>query len=185
METEKKPWWISEEEKAGLSTVPATPDTREGVKEYGKSLGNDVIESVPQLKMVDLSEVIAEYGTKDGLLNYHFYSPTRYAIRMKAEGDLEEIRRDSKIPPRDKEDRQRAIANSANRALDQVPWPIRYEEFIISAFTSVFPFSEYKVSFFTEVDSWSLTTPVPTKGLVTPERMELVIRMVNDALVKR
>ena len=181
METEKRPWWT--EDQAALAAIPPTPDSLEGTKEFGRGLGSGVSEGVPQLKTVDLSSVIAEYGVKDELLNYHFYDPTRYAIRMEAEGQLEKTRQEIQ-DPRMRAERQQAIARAANRALEMSPWPSSFEKVIYESYQKVFPYTEFKVSFFPEVDSWSLVSPIPSKGVVTLERMEEVIHLVDAALVK-
>lgn len=181
MEVEKKPWWVSDQEKDGLGTVPAPFEDPNKAKEYGTDLGKEVQDAVPQMKMLTLSHLICEYGEKDGLVNYHFYTPIRYSIRMEAEGELEKIRHSS-MSPQEKDAEQQKISDLANHALERNPWPGNFEEVAKGCFTKVFKYTEFKLNYFSEVDSFSLVMPEPKKGFVTTEMLEAPVHLTNGLL---
>lgn len=180
MEIERKPWFVGDEEKQGLTTVPTTPNNLKGVKSFGKDLQEEISSAVPQLQSVALDKVICEYGEKDGLYNFHFYLPVRYAIRMEAEEQMERARREcskEQLPIM-----QQRIADHGNQKLAENPWPGNMEALITESFKQVFPYSEFKVSFFPEVDSWSVVMPEPKRGFITERRMTEPAHQLNQRL---
>lgn len=181
MELEKKPFWVSDQEVQGLGTVPPTPADKLGVKKFGKELGGDVASAVPSLKMIKRERIYCEWGIKDGLVNYHFYLPARYEIRAEAEEQMEAARKScsrEQLPAA-----QQAIADHYNPKLAEHPWPQGMDAKINNAKSSVFPYGDYKVAYFGEVDSFSLVFPEPTKGFVDDRRYESVITVLDQSMV--
>jgi len=179
MELEKKPWWVSDQEKQGLSTVPTNDPTK--TKEFGSELGKEVQSAVPHLKTMFLSHLVCEFGEKDGLLNFHLYHPVRREIRLQAEEDMDAVRQ-SDMTGGDKEKRQQEIAAAANELMSKNLWDRDILDKANKAFNSVFKFSEHKVSYFPEVDSVSVVMPVPAKGLVTQQLLEEPLALLNQML---
>lgn len=171
VQLEKKPWWVSDQEKGGLTCIPTPYEDPNKAKEFGAELGKEVHGAVPQMKILSLSNIICEYGEKDGLLNYHLYYPIRYSIRMDAEGELETVRL-SNLKPAEKEQAQQKIADAANKELAEHPWPSDILEKVTAVFQQVFKYQEFKVTFFEEVDSVSVVMPKPQKGVVTTALLE-------------
>lgn len=98
---EKKPWWVSEDERHGLENVPQ------------HNLAENVVAGIPDLKKYEGGSVIAEYGIKDGLIVYHFYKKDRREVFLEAHRQMDAERDPSK---------NKEIARNANAALNTMPW---------------------------------------------------------------
>lgn len=137
---EKKPWWVSEDERHGLENVPQ------------HNLAENVVAGIPDLKKYEGGSVIAEYGIKDGLIVYHFYKKDRREVFLEAHRQMDAERDPSK---------NKEIARNANAALNTMPWWDDTEGKLREAFLETFKFSAHKINYYQEVDSWSVVLPEP------------------------
>lgn len=182
---EQKPFWVSKEEYQGLQTTPVDHD-----------LSASVAEGVPDLTEVDGTKVVGKYGYKDGILIYHFYHRMRKEIIDAAEAELELIRDDCDVRLRntqdsqarqaiiaDKDDRQARVSGIANEGLSEIPWWPDFEESLTALFPEVFKYQKFKVTFYPEVDSWSVILPAGTTPMApSKEQLELPFKHLNLAL---
>jgi hypothetical protein len=122
-----------------------------------------------------------EYGVKDDLLNYHFYLTPRLKLYTEAQEALEQIR-NSDLSARDKDFRQKEISATANQALAEHPWPNNIDKMLGVLFLASFPNSRFKLDYVSEADSWSLITPVPTKGMDPLHKVADPIHALERAL---
>lgn len=146
VEVEKKPFWVSNEEVSGLQGTPQD------------DLSEKLAEAIPEMTEVSNSRVVGEYGFKDGILIYHIYHPERKIIFDDANEAMDQIRTLENDPAKVTE-KQSHIAQTANAALDKTPWWPETEQMLDEVFTVVFKYAPHKVSFYKEVDAWSVILP--------------------------
>lgn len=151
---EKKPWWVSEEEKVGLQSTPQD------------NLGEHVASGVPDLKWVEKGEIIGEWTKKDGLIVYHFYKRDRRAIYDKAHTDMDAAKDNPQL--------QNKIAVEANQELAKYPWWPGFEHILDQVFAEHFKYHPHKTTYYSEVDSWSVMLPIPNTPVpMSNEQLEL------------
>lgn len=145
-EVGKTPFFVSDEEKKGLEDVPQ------------ENLAEPLKEAIPEFNHVDKGEVKGSYGYKDGILIYHVYKADRKGIYDVAHAALDEAKTDAE---------QQEISRSANAALAVHPWWPDTEKILTEIFSEHFKYSPNKVTYYPEVDSWSVIMPEP-KGVAVP-----------------
>jgi hypothetical protein len=156
-------------------TKPFWMDDKEWERKYPQmsqsNIGDNVVSGVPDLVEVEKGDVVGAYTFKDGLLIYHFYKKDRKEIYDIAQAEMDRLR--DEIEDKEKSDRlQGIIAHDANEALKAIPWWTNFETELHSVFSEVFKYQEHKVSFYKEVDSWSVMLPEPS-GAVKPNKAYL------------
>ncbi len=145
---EKKPFWVTDDEKEGLKATPQ--NDMSGVLEEG----------IPDLTEVEKGEVVGAWTKKDGLLIYHFYKRDRKEIYDQANTDMDEMR--NQVVDQKQRDRlQSEVAVRANQALAQHPWWLGFEDLLAEVFNDHFKYQPHKITYYSEVDSWSVMLPVP------------------------
>ena len=155
---EKKAWWsISEDEKKGLESAPQD------------ALSIPIQSAVPVFTDVVKGAITGSYGKKDGLLLYHFYKTDRKNIYDDAQSLMQET-------PGSNEQ----IAEQANEKLEAHPWWEGFEGILHEIFTDHFKYQEFKITYYIEVDSWSVMlqepkTPVP----MSKAQLELIFSRVS------
>lgn len=183
-EQAEKPFWVSDDEYKGLQTTPVD-----------QNLADNVVEGVPDLTEVDGPKVVGKYGYKDGILIYHFYHKGRKEVIDIAEGALEETRQrfdercsgasenDKRVAAEMMKGEQEQISRDANAALAERPWWTDFEQRLRELFPQVFKYQDFKVTFYPEVDSWSVILPAGTTPMEpTKEHLELPFKHLNLAL---
>ena len=154
---EKLPFFVSDEEKKGLETTP------------NDDLSEALQEAIPEFTDVEKGDVVASFGMKDGLLIYHFYKRDRKKIYDDAHEALA-AERDASI--------QQEISRNANALLEQTPWWPGFNEVLDAVFAEHFKYTERKISYYPEVDSWSVIMP-ELKGVAVPiSHLEAVVSKV-------
>lgn len=157
---ETKPFWMDDEE--WERKYPQMPQV---------NIAASVSEGVPDLTEVEKGDVAGAYTFKDGLLIYHFYKKDRKEIYDTAQAEMDRLRDETE----DRADRDRlqdTVAQDANAALREYPWWPNFEDELHSVFSEVFKYQEHKVTFYKEVDSWSVMLPEPS-GVVKPDKAYL------------
>lgn len=157
---ETKPFWMDDEE--WERKYPQMPQT---------NIADQVVAGIPNLNEVEKGDIIGAYTLKDGLLIYHFYKKDRKEIYDIAQAEMDRLR--DEIEDKEKSDRlQGIVAHDANEALKAIPWWPNFEEDLHSVFSEVFKYQEHKVTFYKEVDSWSVMLQEPS-GPVKPNKQIL------------
>jgi hypothetical protein len=164
----RKPFWMTDEE-WNKRNLPQLPD----------DLSEHV--QVPELTEVKHEHVLMEYGVKDGLLNYHFYHRGRKELIDAGHAAMDETRKrfeekckganenDKRVAAQARDLEQQQIARDVNAALEERPWWGGFGEFLGKIFPQVFKFrTGFKVSYFLEVDSWSVAMPEPKTPIPLP-----------------
>jgi len=160
MKAETKPFWMDDEE--WERRYPQMPQV---------NIADSVVSSVPELTEVEKGNIVGAYTFKDELLLYHFYKKDRKEIYDAAQAGMDRLR--DEIDDKEKRDRlQGIIAHDANEALKAAPWWENFEAELHSVFSEVFKYQEHKVSFYKEVDSWSVMLPEPA-GVTRPSKQHL------------
>lgn len=146
-ETSKdKPFFVSDVEKKGLTDI--APD----------NLAAPLREAIPEFKDAKAGSVVGAYGMKDGFLVYHVYKADRKAIFDQAHAALDSC----------PDERQRSdISRQANAELEAHPWWPDTGEILDEVFSIHFRTAPHKVSYYIEVDSWSVILPEP-RGVAMP-----------------
>lgn len=147
MAAETKPFWMDDEEWA--RRYPQMP---------GSDIGDAVAAGVPDLKEVKKGDVVGAWTKKDGVLVYHFYKADRKEIYDKAQEDMDSVR-DNDSTPQEKSQQQSQIAEAANAELEKHPWWPDFEKTLSEVFSEHFKFRPHKITFYREVDSWSVMLP--------------------------
>lgn len=155
---EKKPFWVSDDEVDGLKATPQD------------DLSEQMAEAVPELTEVENPQVVGKYGFKDGVLIYHIHHPARKKVFDKANEDMDRISETEKDPHVMRK-AQADIAQQANVDLDQLPWWPNIEQILEDVFTEVFKHAPHKVSFYQEVDAWSVILPENVFPMQPPQEM--------------
>jgi len=141
-ETEKKPFWM---------------DNDEWEKRHLPKLEGDVSAAVtggvPDLKWVEKGAIIGAWVIKDGLLLYHFYKKDRKEIFDQAHKQMEGVK-DAAL--------QQEIATQANASLEKLPWWPNFKDVLESVFKEHFRFHPFKSDYYQEVDSWSVVMAEPS-----------------------
>jgi hypothetical protein len=159
-EAKKRPFWVSDEEKKGVSTTP--PDNL------------DVAAAVPDLTWVEKGSVIGAYVRKDGLVIYHIYKADRKEIFDRTHQRMDTVRELGH--PAKMAEEQNRIAQEANAALNDVPWWPETGEKLTALFQDHFRHQPNKVTYYPEVDSWSVILPEPNMpGALTKQHLEAPI----------
>jgi hypothetical protein len=135
----KRPFWVSDEEKKGLSTTP--PDNL------------DVASAIPALTCVEAGSLVGAYTRKDGLVIYHVYKKDRKEIYDAAHEALAKTRDPAA---------QQEISRRANQDLEEHPWWPDTVVKLHEVFSEHFKHHPNKITYFPEVDSWSVILPEPT-----------------------
>lgn len=157
IEAKKKPFWVSDEEKAGLGTTP--------------QCNVDVASAVPNLTWVEKGPVVGAYVVKDGLLIYHIYKRDRKEIFDRAHMRMDTVRELGH--PAKMAEEQNRIAQEANAALGDVPWWDNIVDKLTAVFSEHFRHHPNKVTYYPEVDSCSVIMPEPTMpGAMTKAHLE-------------
>lgn len=157
---ETKPFWMSDED--WEKRYPQMPQA---------NIAEQVVDGVPDLNEVEKGEVVGAYTFKDGLLIYHFYKKDRKTIFDQAHAEMDRIATEVE-DPKEREAQQRTAAEGANTALAESPWWDNFEEELKAVFGEVFKYQEAKITFYREVDSWSVMLQEPS-GVVTPSKQQL------------
>jgi hypothetical protein len=157
---ETKPFWMDEEE--WEKKFPQMPQA---------NIADNVTSGVPDLKDVEKGDVVGAYTIKDGLLIYHFYKKDRKAIYDAAHAEMDRLREEVEDQA-EKAKLQGEVAKQANTDLEACPWWEGFEDELKAVFADVFKYQEYKISFYREVDSWSVILPEPS-GVVKPSTQHL------------
>jgi hypothetical protein len=155
---EKKPFWVSEDEVEGLKGTPQD------------DLSEQLKDAVPELTEVENPQVVGRYGFKDGILVYHIHHPARKQIFDKANEDMDAISQEEK-DPHVMRVRQGEIAKTANEELDQHPWWENIEMILEEVFSEVFKHAPHKITFYQEVDAWSVILPETVFPMQPPKEM--------------
>ncbi len=142
VQSELKPILVSEEERSDLLT--AKTNTPEHATYTLQS-------AVPKFIEVLKGNVLVEYGIMDGLLNYHVYRSDRKKVYDKALKDMEGANNARCLK----------IAEDANTQIAGLPWWSNAEDVLQRVFSEHFRNASLKVTFFPEVDSWSVVMPEP------------------------
>lgn len=157
IEAKKKPFWVSDEEKAGLVTTP--------------QCNVDVASAVPELTWVEKGPVVGAYVVKDGLLIYHIYKKDRKEIYDRAHQRMDTVRELGH--PAKMQEEQNRIAQEANTALAECPWWDDVLGKLSLVFSDHFRHHPQKVTYYPEVDSCSVIMPEPTMpGAMTKAHLE-------------
>lgn len=144
---EKLPFFVSDEEKRGLQAAPQD------------NMADDLKSAIPDFFEVVKGDVVASFGLKDGLLIFHLFKKDRKAIYDQAHEALAAERDDSKTSE---------ISRNANAQLAANPWWPGFEDIIKEVFGEHFKYSDFKVTYYQEVDSWSVIMP-ELKGVAVPK----------------
>jgi len=155
---ETKPFWMDDTE--WERRYPQMPQA---------NIAENVVAGVPDLKEVEKGNIVGAYTFKDGLLVYHFYKKDRKKIFDEAFRALDAV---EDLPQKEKTKAQNEISHRANVELSEKPWWPDFEKYLSEVFSEVFKYQEYKATFYSEVDSWSVILPAPS-GLVTPNQQQL------------
>ena len=165
--TENRPFWVEE---------PA-------LKEDEAVAQSTVAAAVPKMKYVVLDDIVARYGVHDGVLNYHLYSKARKNILDKAESAMQGLRETADLTDKQRDVEMHRIATEGNAALAANPWPDGIEDVIRQCFLWVFKrrFTDAKINFFQEVDSYSVAMPEPITPMGMPEEtMEQPLKLLDS-----
>jgi len=146
-QVEKKPFWVSDEEKSGLSNTP--------------QCNVDVASAIPDLTWVEKGPVVGAYVLKDGLLIYHIYKKDRKEIYDDANAQMDRYRNEV-VDPKERSRVQDEVARRANAAMSQVPWWEDILNTVERVFKEHFRHHPQKVTYYPEVDSCSVIMPEPT-----------------------
>lgn len=158
------PFWVSEPEKDALSSIEYT------------DLANQLVDAVPALTTVEKGSLIGEYGIKDQTLFFHFYKKDRKIIFDTAQSMMDELA--SMLRGKELQAQQAKVAHQANSDLDKVPWWPNTEAVLDEVFDECFKYLPHKINYYTEVDSWSVITPIPYgPGAMSTSRLELPYSM--------
>jgi len=152
MKAETKPFWMTNDE--WEQRYPEMPQV---------NIAESILSGVPDLREVEKGNVVGAYTFKDGLLIYHFYKRDRKEIYDDAQERMDAASED----PQKRSEEQGVIAKEANEAMKQVPWWDGFENTLSEVFSEAFKYQEFKVSFYPEVDSWSVMLPKP-QGVTQP-----------------
>jgi hypothetical protein len=144
---EKLPFFISDEEKKGLQAAPQD------------NMADDLKSAIPDFFEVEKGDVVAAFGLKDGLLIFHIFKKDRKAIYDQAHEALAGERDDSKASK---------ISHNANAMLAANPWWPGFEDILNDVFADHFKYTDFKVTYYQEVDSWSVIMP-ELKGVAVPK----------------
>lgn len=155
---EKKPFWVSDDEVTGLKGTPQD------------DLSEQLKDAVPELTEVENPQVVGRYGFKDGVLIYHIHHPARKQIFDKANADMDAVSETEK-DPHVMRVRQGEIAKAANLELEGTKWWPDIERILDEVFTEVFKHAPHKVSFYQEVDAWSVILPENVFPMQPPKEM--------------
>ena len=154
---EKRAFFVSDEEKKGLYDAPQD------------NMADDLKSAVPDFFDVEKGDVVASFGLKDGLLIYHIFKKDRKAVYDQAHEALAVERDDS---------RASEISSNANTMLAASPWWPGFEDILNAVFAEHFKYNELKVTYYQEVDSWSVIMPEP-KGMAVPKsHLEAVVSKI-------
>ena len=156
-------------------------------------LGASTVQGVPALRNMELDHIWAHFCRKDGAFVFHFYHPARRAIYLKAHEDLDRVGADADMEPHRKQIEMQKISADANAELaehtgwmkegDAVP-QIGHD--ILAAQKEEFGDAECRISYFQEVDSWSLIMPVPNLPVpVSDDRMASVVVRLNRIIANQ
>jgi hypothetical protein len=167
---EKRPFWVSDDEVVGLKGTPQD------------DLSDQMKEAVPDLTEVENPQVVGKYGFKDGILIYHIHHPARKQIFDKANEDMDNVQAND---PHSLRKAQAEIATSANAELDKHPWWPGIEQILDEVFSQVFKHAPHKVTFYQEVDAWSVILPEnvfplqPTKDMLEKPFVKIAERVMG------
>lgn len=160
MKAETRPFWVDDKE--WERKYPRMPQV---------NIAEKISAGVPELKEVEKGGIIGAYTIKDGLLIYHFYKKDRKEIYDAAQAEMDKIaQRVTDLKDRTKF--QDEIALEANTSLEEYPWWPDFEVLLGAVFSEVFKYQEHKVTFYREVDSWSVMLPEP-HGVMSPSKQHL------------
>lgn len=157
---ETKPFWMDDEE--WERRYPQMPQV---------NIADSVVSSVPELTEVEKGNIVGAYTFKDGLLLYHFYKKDRKEIYDAAQNAMDRVCATTE----DCAEQSRLndeIAREANKSLEKHPWWENFKDELHSVFSETFKYQEHKVSFYKEVDSWSVMLPEPV-GVTRPSKQHL------------
>jgi len=157
-QVEKRPFWVSEEEKSGLVATP------QGSLDVGAA--------IPELTWVEKGPVVGAYVIKDGLLIYHIYKKDRKEIYDDAMADMDRIRNEV-VDAKERARLQNEVAMRANKAMSNLPWWVGILDTLTAIFADHFRHHPQKVTYYPEVDSCSVIMPEPTMpGALTKAHLE-------------
>jgi len=147
-EIEKKPFWVTDDEKDGLKGTPQN------------DMAGALEEGVPELNKVEKGDVVGAWTEKDDLFIYHFYKRDRKEIYDQAHADMDEMR-DQVVDQVQRDRLQSEIAVRANQTLAEHPWWPEIETILEEVFSDHFKYHPHKITYYSEVDSWSVMLPIP------------------------
>jgi hypothetical protein len=157
----ERPFWMDEDEWS--KRYAPIPD---------KDLSANVVAGVPDLTEVKKGEVVGAYTRKDGLIIYHFYKRDRKLIYDQTIAEMDEIAAayDEKLKDpnanraavtAERDVKQAEVAAEANAFFEEHPWWDEIEQILRKVFTDHFKYQPHKITYYREVDSWSVILPEP------------------------
>jgi hypothetical protein len=146
MVAETKPFWMDDAE--WQKRYPQMP---------AQDIGDAVAAGVPDLHEVKKGDVIGAWTKKDDLLIYHFYKADRKKIFDEAHAEMDRFAEEHREPQRS--EMQGRVAKAANEELEQHPWWDNFEQILREVFSEHFKYRPNKITFYREVDSWSVIMP--------------------------
>lgn len=157
---EARPFWMDDAE--WEKRYPQMPQD---------NIAETVMSGIPDLTEVEKGEIVGAYTHKDDLLVYHFYKKDRKNIYDAAHREMDRIGKESGLGAENTK-LQDEVARKANTDLEACPWWPDFEKTLSQVFAETFKYQEYKITFYPEVDSWSVILPTPG-GLTKPSKQQL------------
>lgn len=161
---EKLPFFISDAEKKGLEAAPQD------------NLADNLKEAIPDFFDVEKGEVVGSFGLKDGLLIFHLFKKDRKKIYDEAHTAMEQYAKECREPQRT--EMQQRVAQQANKDLAAHPWWPGFEEILRAVFAEHFKYTEQKITYYPEVDSWSVIMPEPKSVAMPKSHLEAAVAKV-------
>lgn len=133
---------------------------KQGMEGLNKGVSvSDLVSLIPKFTDVEAGQIVGSFGIKDGLLIYHIYKADRKKIYDDVQARMDEVSGNGNPQLRERE--LSRIAREGNEALAQIPWWDDFETTLYATFQEHFKYRPLKVSFYQEVDSWSVILPEP------------------------
>ena len=141
----------------GIASAPGTVARAVPVKNKvgGDNLVEAVAEGIPSLACEETDRLVAEYGLKDSAFSVHVYHRVRKEVLDTSMSALAESQGQS----------AHLIMEEANRKFEEIPWWPDFEELLVRVVTEHFKPQDVRITFYREVDSWSVLMPEPRSPL--------------------
>ena len=144
----KRPFWMDEGEW-----------NKRGLPKLSGNIANVVASGVPDLNWVFCEGLVGAWTSKDGMLIYHFYKKDRKEIYDTIHAEMDEA-----VNQYGRDRAQEVLtrcAEEGNKKLEKHPWWPNFKELLDKVFKDHFRFHPFKISFYPEVDSWSVIMTPP------------------------